>query len=69
MCGLFAICIFIIESTKGSDLGFIYDMTMGRLDTMFGNTQDISLDNRSESTELAYKEFLSNPIFGTKNLD
>lgn len=69
MCGLFAIGIFIIESTKGSDLGFIYDMTIGRLDTMFGNTQDISLDNRSESTELAYKEFLSNPIFGTKNLN
>lgn len=68
MCGLFAIFIFIIESTKDSNLGFIYDMTIGRLDTMF-NTQDISLDNRSESTELAYKEFLSNPIFGTKNLD
>ena len=69
MCGLIVISMFIIESTKGSNLDFVYEMTLGRLDTMFGNTQDISLDNRSESTELAYKEFLSNPIFGTKNLD
>lgn len=69
MCGLIVISMFIIESTKGSNLDFVYEMTLGRLDTMFGNTQDISLDNRSESTDLAYKEFLSNPIFGTNKLD
>lgn len=60
----------LISLTRDTNLGFVYEMTLGRFEAMKdGSNGSIFVDNRANSTEIALKEFLKNPIFGTDKLD
>ena len=61
--------VILVDSTKGTDLNFVYDMSIGRLESMQESDNSISLDNRTESTEKAREEFYKNPLLGTNKLD
>jgi hypothetical protein len=64
------IAYFLISLTRDTNLGFVYEMTLGRFEAM-QNASDgsIFVDNRANSSEIALKEFLNNPILGTDRLD
>lgn len=69
LCLVLFISVWTIISTKNTDLGFVYDMTVGRLEGFGEYNHGFSVDNRTESSELALREFWDNPLLGTQNLE
>ena len=68
--GIFA---FAVIQTEGTQYDAVYNRTYGRvLNILEGRdvaNNTLGVENREEMTELAKKEFLNNPLFGTSRKD
>lgn len=67
--GVVAIGVALLYSTKGTDNDWFYETTIGRVETIIDAADAagsaLETDNRAEMTELAKKEFIANPLFGS----
>lgn len=70
---MISLIAFGINSTKGTNLDFVYELTLGRIENSYwegkrsGNV--FAVDDRSELAKLAKNEFTEHPFFGTNRDD
>lgn len=75
VCLLLVIIVAIgIKMTENTEYDFFYQKTVGRIENIFDESRssgkvNIAVDNRAKHTEIAYKAFTENPLFGSDKKD